>query len=164
MGGVARDAPDTVVVAAHERPLLDDAARLIREYAASLPFDLGFQGLEDELAALPGAYAPPRGCLLLACGRGRPAGCVALRPLDGKTAELKRLWVRPEARGTGAGRLLVGQAVERARMAGYARVRLDTVPGMEAAQALYRSFGFVEIAPYRPNPIPGATYLELSLI
>jgi ribosomal protein S18 acetylase RimI-like enzyme len=107
---------------------------------------------------LPGSYAPPRGTLLLARG----AGCVALRPLDETTCELKRLYVRPEARGTGLGRLL-SQAVAEARTLGYARMRLDTLPGMEAAQGLYAQLGFREIPPYRPNPIRRARFLELEL-
>jgi ribosomal protein S18 acetylase RimI-like enzyme len=151
------------IVPAHERPLLDDAELLIREYAASLPFDLGFQGFDEELATLPGAYAPPRGRLLVARSGGRSVGCVALRPLDHETAELKRLWVRPEGRRSGAGRLLVEHAIEQARSAGYVRIRLDTTPGMEAAQRLYESLGFVEIPPYRSNPVAGTTYLELRL-
>jgi ribosomal protein S18 acetylase RimI-like enzyme len=151
------------VVAAHEPPLLADARRLIEEYAASLPFDLSFQGFEEELATLPGDYAPPNGRLLVARSHERSLGCVALRPLDGDTAELKRLWVRTEARGAGAGRLLAAHVVEEARSAGYARVRLDTTPGMEAAQALYESLGFVAIPAYRPNPVPGARFLELRL-
>ena len=155
--------PEITLVAAHERPLLDDARRLIEEYADSLPFDLGFQGLETEVATLPGAYAPPGGRLLVARRQNHSVGCIALRPLTNDTAELKRLWVRPEARGTGAGRLLVGEAIQQARLVGYARVQLDTTPGMEAAQALYTSFGFIGIPPYRPNPVPGATYLELIL-
>jgi ribosomal protein S18 acetylase RimI-like enzyme len=151
------------VVAAHEPPLLEDARRLVSAYAASLPFDLGFQGFEQELASLPGDYAPPRGRLLVARVGERSVGCVALRPLDAGTGELKRLWVEPEARGTGAGRRLVAAAIAEARTVGYSRIRLDTTPGMEAAQALYRSLGFVEIAPYRSNPVPGTTYLELAL-
>lgn len=151
------------VVAAHESPLLEEARRLIREYAASLPFDLAFQGFDAELAALPGDYAPPHGVLLVAREGERSLGCVALRPLAPGTAELKRLWVRPEARGSGAGRRLVEAALAYGRSSGYARVRLDTTPGMEAAQALYRSLGFVEIPPYRPNPVAGTTYLELVL-
>jgi putative acetyltransferase len=154
---------DTTVVPAHEPPLLHDARRLIQAYAAALPFALDFQGLGDELATLPGAYAPPRGRLLIVRSHGRSVGCVALRPLDQQTGELKRLWVEPEARRTGTGRLLVAEIVEQARQAGYARVRLDTTPGMEAAQALYKTFGFVEMPPYRPNPIPGAMFLELRL-
>jgi putative acetyltransferase len=128
-----------------------------------LSVDLGFQGFDREMASLPGEYAPPRGALLVARTAGRSLGCVAFRPLDDGTAELKRLWVRPDARGTGAGRLLVARALEDARGAGYERIRLDTLRGQEAAQALYRSFGFAEIAPYRHNPVAGTTYLELVL-
>lgn len=156
-------APDLVIAHAHEPALLEDARLLIQEYASSLSFDLGFQNLDDEIATLPGAYAPPRGCLLVARSEDRSVGCVAVRPLETDTAELKRLWVRPEARGTGAGRRLVTRAVGDARAMGYARIRLDTTPEMGAAQALYRSLGFVEIEPYRPNPVPGTTYLELGL-
>ena len=136
---------------------------MIEEYAGSLPFDLGFQGFADELASLPGDYAPPAGRLLVARTGGRSIGCVALRRLDAGYAELKRLWVRPEGRGSGAGRMLVAAAIDAARAAGHAAVRLDTTPGMEAAQALYVSFGFVEIAPYRANPVPGTRYLELAI-
>lgn len=138
---------------------LEEIRALFAEYAASLPFDLGFQGFEHELAGLPGAYAPPRGALLLAPG----AGCAALRPLAADACELKRLYVRPSARGGGLGRALTLAAIDAARGIGYGRIRLDTVPGMERAQALYERLGFVEIAPYRENPIPGARFLELEL-
>lgn len=152
-----------MIVDAHEPPLLDDVRALFAEYAASLPFDLGFQGFAAELAQLPGDYAPPRGRLLVARLGQRSTGCVALRPLDGESAELKRLWVRPDARSSGAGRALVERAIDEARAIGYARIRLDTTPGMEAAQALYRSLGFVPIEPYRENPVAGTSYLELDL-
>lgn len=132
---------------------------LFREYADTLSFALDFQDFERELAELPGAYAPPHGALLLVRG----AGCVGLRPLDEATCEMKRLYVRPAARGGGVGRLLAEAAVAEARRLGYARMRLDTVPGMEAAQALYAQLGFREIVPYRANPIPGARFLELEL-
>ena len=132
---------------------------LLREYAASLAFPLDFQDFERELAELPGAYAPPRGELLLAPGNG----CVALRPLDDTTCELKRLYVRPRARGAGLGRTLTEAAVAEARRLEYARMRLDTVPGMEVAQALYEQLGFHEIAPYTTNPVEGTRFLELDL-
>jgi len=138
---------------------LDEIRTLFREYAASLPFALDFQDFDRELAELPGAYAPPHGALLLARG----AGCVGLRPIDETTCELKRLYVRPSARGTGLGRRLAEAVVAEARRLGYEEMRLDTVPGMDSAQSLYERLGFREIPPYRPNPIPGARFLELQL-
>jgi GNAT superfamily N-acetyltransferase len=138
---------------------LEEVRTLFREYAASLPFALDFQDFDRELADLPGAYAAPRGALLLARG----AGCVGLRPLDETTCEMKRLYVRPSARGTGLGRRLADAVIAEARRLGYAHMRLDTVPGMDSAQFLYERLGFHEIPPYRPNPIPGARFLELEL-
>lgn len=139
---------------------LDPVRALLREYEASLGVSLDFQGFDDEVAELPGAYAPPGGALLIAA---EGAGCVALRRIDDETCELKRLYVRPEWRSHGLGRQLTAAALERARALGYRRVRLDTLPGMERAQALYAELGFREIAPYRPNPVPGARFLELDL-
>ena len=133
------------------------------EYAAGLDVDLGFQDFERELRELPGEYAPPAGRLLLALETDEPAGCVALRPFGAQVAELKRLYVRPAYRGTGLGRRLAETAVAEAREAGYERIRLDTLPSMHAARALYRSLGFVEIDAYRPNPVHETTYFELSL-
>ena len=138
---------------------VDEVRALLQEYAASLPFALDFQGFEDELAELPGAYAPPHGALLLARG----AGCVGLRPIDETTCELKRLYVRPSARGTGLGRRLTKEIIAEGRRLGYGRMRLDTVPGMAAALSLYAELGFREILPYRANPIAGAVFLELEL-
>lgn len=140
--------------------LLSGIRNLFREYAASLDFDLCFQGFEEELDGLPGAYAPPRGRLFLARIGDEDAGCVALRPLEGRIAELKRLWVRPAFRTLGVGRMLVEHALAEAVRAGYDAIRLDTVPGMDAAMMLYRALGFRKIGPYRPNPVPGALYME----
>ncbi|HEY8722398.1 MAG TPA: GNAT family N-acetyltransferase [Gaiellaceae bacterium] len=147
------------LVAARDTSDVEEVRALFREYAASLPFALDFQDFDDELAGLPGAYAPPRGALLLARG----AGCVGLRPIDETTCEMKRLYVRPSARGTGLGRRLVEAIVGQAHNLGYAQMRLDTVPGMDSARSLYERLGFREIPPYRPNPIPGALFLELEL-
>lgn len=144
-------------------PDTEAVRRLFAEYAASLGFDLGFQSFDDELATLPGRYAPPDGALLVARAGGEPVGCVAVRALDDGICELKRLYVRPAHRGDGTGRLLVEAAVAAARGLGYRRMRLDTVPGMEQAQALYERLGFVEIAAYTDNPVAGARFLELEL-
>jgi putative acetyltransferase len=141
----------------------DEVRLLLREYAGSLPFELDFQDFDRELADLPGAYAPPRGALLVARADGIIAGCVALRPLEGDACELKRLFVRPSGRGSGLGRRLATAVIDEARRLGYARMRLDTTPGMDAAQALYEELGFEETAPYRHNPVAGTRFLELQL-
>ena len=144
-------------------PPPDEAELLFREYAASLDFALDYQGFDDEVAALPGAYAPPRGALLVARCDGEPAGCAGLRQLDAETGEIKRLYVRDRFRGLGLGRRLATEAIAVAAALGYRRLRLDTVPSMEAAQALYRSLGFREIEPYASSPIEGTRYFELDL-
>lgn len=171
-GRGTRDAP--LILPAHGPEDIEAARLLFREYAAGLGFDLAFQGFEGELDALPGDYAPPRGTLLLARASGAAglattasepfAGCVALRP-HGEEAicEMKRLYVRPAWRGTGLGRRLAEAILAEARRLGYARMRLDTVPQMGSAIALYESLGFRDIPPYRHNPVPGTRYLEMAL-
>ena len=137
---------------------------LFLEYADWLGFDLCFQGFEDELATLPGKYAPPAGGLWLARVEGAPAGVVALRALEGDACELKRLWVRPEFRGHGLGRRLTETAIAAGRAAGHRAMCLDTIGSqMATAGALYRALGFRETAPYYHNPHPEVLYLELRL-
>lgn len=151
----------------HADPVMDltDVRRLFREYSASLGFALDFQGFEDELAALPGEYAEPRGVILLAAPPGGgPWGVVALRPLEDEgCCEMKRMYVRPEARGTGLGRVLGEAIVAEGRQRGYRAMRLDTIDTMTPAIALYESLGFRPIAPYRFNPMPGALFFEARL-
>lgn len=140
------------------------ARRLFGAYADWLAVDLCFQDFEGELATLPGAYAPPRGRLLLARVGGEAAGCVALRPLEPGICEMKRLWVEPGFAGFGLGRELAEAIIQAARAAGYERMRLDTMPArMPAAQHLYGALGFVAIAPYYHNPLDGVVMLELAL-
>jgi putative acetyltransferase len=138
---------------------LDEIRAMLREYAAWLEVDLCFQNFEEELAGLPGEYQPPLGRLLIAEG----AGCVALRRIEEEICEMKRLYVRPEQRGSGLGRRLVEALMAEARGIGYRRMRLDTMPKMDRAQGLYAALGFREIAAYRYNPEPGARFLELEL-
>lgn len=141
---------------------------LFQEYADSLSIDLCFQGFEAELADLPGDYSPPRGCLLLAWVGEALAGCCALRPLDNcdypNAGEMKRLYVRKAFRAFGIGRELAEAALDAARQIGYTSVLLDTLDDMEAARALYTDLGFVEIAPYYHNPLPGSHYLKVEII
>lgn len=139
------------------------AKRLFQAYAASLDVDLCFQNFAHELATLPGDYAPPAGCLLLARVRGGAVGCVALRPLANTTCEIKRLYVDPALHGTGIGRALADAVIARARAIGYDEVKLDTLATMARARALYASLGFRECAPYYDNPLPGVAYMSLVL-
>ena len=137
--------------------------QLFEEYAASLEVDLAFQGFAEELAGLPGGYTRPTGGLLLGFDGDELAGCVAFRPLGPGVCEMKRLYVRPSARGAGWGRRLAEHVVSAARAAGYERMRLDTLPSMRAALSLYLAMGFREIPAYRHNPIAGTRFLELDL-
>ena len=143
------------------------ARALFQEYAEWLAVDLCFQGFAQELATLPGAYAPPRGMLLLAGRETDAVGCIALRPLAGTSqatvAEVKRLYVRPVARGTGLGRRLVESVIDGARAIGYRELKLDTLERMVDAQALYARLGFRECAQYYPNPLAGTVYMTLAL-
>jgi ribosomal protein S18 acetylase RimI-like enzyme len=149
-------------------PALDESdiatvRSLFLEYAASLDIDLAYQDFQGEVASLPGDFAPPRGCLLLARSATNAVACVGVRPLDPVVCELKRLYVRPEARGTGVGRKLTLAAIDFGTAAEFRAMRLDTVPSMASAQGLYRSLGFRVIAPYRASPIVGNMFMELAL-
>ena len=137
---------------------------LFRDYAAGLGVDLGFQGFEAELADLPGRYAAPAGAILLAWGdAGTALGCVAMRPLSGGLCEMKRLYLRPAARGLGLGRDLGLTILAAARAAGHRRMVLDTLDSMTPALTLYAGLGFAEIAPYYENPLTGVVYLGRDL-
>jgi ribosomal protein S18 acetylase RimI-like enzyme len=136
---------------------------LFVEYSRALDVDLCFQGFEQELAELPGRYAPPEGRLLLAMDGDAVAGCVGLRQLENGVSEIKRLYVRPAFRGQGTGRRLGEAVIAAARQAGYARVRLDTLPSMKAAIALYRSLGFQDAKPYYETCGVHSVFMELEL-
>lgn len=142
---------------------IEAARQLFLEYQEALGIDLGFQDFASELETLPGAYLPPRGRLLLARDAMQVAGCVALRPLKSDICEMKRLYVRPEHRASGVGRQLVERVIEEARLIGYERILLDTLPTMLGAQQLYERLGFRDVRPYRHNPIEGTRFLGLHL-
>ena len=157
------DMPSITIAAATGPSDIAATRELFVEYAASLGFDLAFQEFDAELASLPGDYRTPCGAILLARAGAAVAGCVALRPLAADTCEMKRLYVRGAHRGLGLGRTLATAVIEHARRIGYETMRLDTVPAMHQAAALYESLGFRDIEPYRFNPIPGTRYMELNL-
>jgi ribosomal protein S18 acetylase RimI-like enzyme len=140
-------------------------AALFRDYAASLSIDLGYQDFGAELAGLPGAYAPPSGGLLLAVtAAGDAVGCVGFRAMpEPGTCEMKRLHTKPGARGQGIGRALALAAIRAAREAGYAAMRLDTLPDMRAAQGLYRQLGFEPTAAYYDTPVAGTLFMRKAL-
>jgi putative acetyltransferase len=151
------------IVKAHTRRHMVLARQLFVEYQAGLGLDLSFQGFSAELEGLPGQYAPPGGLLLIAYHEGVAVGCVALRKLEAGVCEMKRLYVRPQARGTGAGRRLAERVLQEARKLGYERMLLDTLPTMLGALRLYRWLGFVEVPAYRFNPVAGTLFMQLQL-
>ena len=137
--------------------------KLFQQYAELLGFDLEFQGFSQELENLPGDYSPPQGCILMAVRAEKFVGCVALRPLEDRICEMKRLFVLPDFRGQKIGRALARGIINEARARGYERMRLDTIESMTEAKQLYRSLGFRSIKPYRYNPLDNPTYFELDL-
>jgi len=151
------------VVRARTRTDWADALRLVRDYADSLAFDLGFQDFDEELETIADVYGAPGGRFLLGQEAGEAVGCVGVRPFDGDVCEMKRLWVIPGQRRTGLGRRLVEAIVGESRDLGYRCMRLDTVKEMTAANTLYASVGFRSIPPYTHNPLPGAQFLERDL-
>ena len=163
--------PDLIDIRDANTPSDIEAVRILfLEYVRAPGVEPGFAGylaiqdFDSELASLPGSYARPGGRLLIATANGDPCGCVALKALEtAGDCEMKRLYVRPDARSSGVGRMLVERVIAEARVAGYARMRLDTLPSMTSAQRLYRAIGFRDIAPYRQNPVPGAVFLEFDL-
>jgi len=142
---------------------INDIRELFLEYSNSLDFKLDFQNFEDEIKSLPGAYSPPSGKLYLALYKDLPAGCIAVRKIDGEYCEMKRLYVRPEFRGLNIGKALTEIIIHEAKRIGYKFMRLDTVATMASARKLYEKFGFKEIPPYCYNPVKGAVYMELNL-
>ena len=160
-----KQAPGKLQLSQAQSPAqIEQARELFLEYGQSLGFSLCFQGFDKELAGLPGDYAPPDGRLFLAEHQGQLAACAALHRFDATSGEMKRLYVRPNFRGLGLGRILAERILSEAASIGFQRIRLDTVQGtMNDAIALYRRLGFREIEPYRENPMAGALYMELEL-
>lgn len=157
------DPPGFEILAATSPDDVAAVRALIVEYQASLGVDLEFQHFSDELEHLSAMYGPPGGLLLLARVDGAPVGCIGVRRLDDRACEMKRLYVAPAGRGQGLGRVLAERAMAAARAHGYAVMRLDTLPMMQTAQALYESLGFRVVPPYCDNPVPGTRFLEAKL-
>jgi len=151
------------IINVQEQDQYQKVRELFMQYADSLDFDLEFQGFSQELATLPGHYAPPDGCILLAEESGRFLGCVALRPLEDKICEMKRLYIKPDYRGRGIGRILACSIIDRAREIGYAKMRLDTISTMQEARTLYYSIEFKNIKAYRYSPLDEPSFMELEL-
>ncbi|MCC0632010.1 GNAT family N-acetyltransferase [Clostridioides sp. ZZV15-6388] len=150
-------------VEANDLENLENVKILFNEYSNSLNIDLCFQDFNNELKTLPGKYEKPSGSLILAFVDENLAGCVALKKLEDKVCELKRLYVRDKFRGLKIGKILLEEIVEEAKKIGYTYMRLDTLPSMKSAQGLYEKIGFYDIDPYTYNPIEGARYMELKL-
>lgn len=143
---------------------IEEARRLFIEYSEWLGLNLCFQNFEQELTELPGSYAPASGRLFLAVFDEKIAGCIGLRKIGERTCEMKRLYVRPEFRGHGIGKMMASKLIEEARLIGYERMWLDTLPAqMNEAIKMYRALGFHEIEPYYHNPLAGALFMELIL-
>jgi GNAT superfamily N-acetyltransferase len=159
----AHEGSPVAVVPVRTTAEIEAVRALFREYAASLPVDLEYQAFSTELARLPGAYRPPHGELFIARVGDLDAGCIALRRIDERVCEMKRLYVRPLHRGTGLGAILVDAVIETARGLGYAHMWLDTLPGMAAAHALYASRGFRDIPGYGGPAAAGTRYYGLRL-
>ncbi|MGY0374599.1 GNAT family N-acetyltransferase [Clostridium sp. JNZ J1-5] len=143
--------------------MIEKIKQLFLEYVHSLKVDLSFQNFEEELNTLPGKYGQPRGVLILALVDGKEAGCIALRNISEDICEMKRLYVRDCYRGLGIGKKLITIVIQEALKINYQYIRLDTLPMMKNAQALYKSLGFYDIDPYVYNPIDGAKFMELKL-
>jgi putative acetyltransferase len=151
------------IIQATEKSQIKTIKELFLEYAKSLNFKLCFQDFDNELAELPGSYAPPDGRLFIALLDNKTAGCIALRKFKDGVCEMKRLYVKPQFRGKNIGKKLVELLIGEARKLGYKKMVLDTVPSMQTAQKLYKSLGFKEIQPYRINPVKGAVFMEFVL-
>ncbi|HEY1459953.1 MAG TPA: GNAT family N-acetyltransferase [Casimicrobiaceae bacterium] len=158
-----RSAPQAVIHQADSPEDIEQARALFLEYAQWLGVDLCFQDFSRELAELPGAYAPPSGRILLAAVNTSAFGCVALRALDDRVGEVKRMYVQPARRGEGWGRQLAVAIVAQARFIGYRELVLDTLSRLTSARALYAELGFSECAPYYANPLPDVVYMRLRL-
>jgi len=153
-----------MIIQAETFEQIEEARLLFREYEAWLGVDLCFQSFEKELKNLPGEYVKPSGRLFLALGVEKIAGCIALRKINEATCEMKRLFVRPDFRGLKLGKMLIEKVIAEARVIGYRRMRLDTLPDkMPKAVELYRSYGFREIPPYYENPHKETLFMELDL-
>jgi len=142
---------------------IPEVRAMLREYLDWIGLDLAFQEIDEELAGLPGDYAPPRGALFVVPEANRLVAMIGLRPLEGTISEMKRLFVRPEARGRGLAKQLIAHVLDEARRLGYSEIRLDTLPMMGDAQALYAAMGFADIEAYYETPIAGTRFMALRL-